>query len=193
MSVSFYRSTKERLLFGLRGRIPRTDFWVGLVVVAVMIALAALLHGHRVRGGSLGAFFGVVAAVAMLSPYCLTALAVKRLHDLDRSGWHALVLLAAFVLGAVAALAYWGLRQGDILPEARSFWTGVLYVTTGLAIAMLASLILKLGFARGSVGDNRFGPDPLAPKALLAIGSEHLSAAVLSEDETKKRSRKPAL
>jgi uncharacterized membrane protein YhaH (DUF805 family) len=102
-----------------------------------MIALAALLHGHRVRGGSLGPFFGVVAAVAMLSPYCLTALAVKRPHDLDRSGWHALMLLAAFVLGVVAALAYGGLRQGDIIPDARSFWTAVLYVTTGYGDAGL--------------------------------------------------------
>jgi uncharacterized membrane protein YhaH (DUF805 family) len=133
-----------------------------LVVVTVMTTLAVLLHGHRVRGGSLGQLLGVVAAVAMLSPYCLTALAVKRLHDLDRSGWHVLVLLAALVLGTVAALAYWGLRQGDIIPEARSIWTGVFYATAGLATAVLAYLILKLGFARGTVGDNRFGPDPLA-------------------------------
>ena len=98
----------------------------------------------------------------MLSPYCLAALAVKRLHDLDRSGWHVLVLLASFALGAVAALAYSGLCQGHIIPDARSFWTGVLYVTAGLATAMLAYLILKLGFNRGTVGDNRFGPDPLA-------------------------------
>jgi uncharacterized membrane protein YhaH (DUF805 family) len=115
MSVSFYRSSKGRLLFGLRGRISRADFWVGLAVVTVMTTLAVLLHGHRGRGGSLGPFFGVVAAVAMLSPYCLTALAVKRLHDLDRSGWHVLVLWAAFILGTLATLAYWGLWQDDII------------------------------------------------------------------------------
>jgi uncharacterized membrane protein YhaH (DUF805 family) len=172
MSVSFYRNSKGRLLFGLRGRIPRTDFWVGLVVVAVMTTLAILLHGHRVRGGSLGQFFGVVAAIAMLSPYCLTALAIKRLHDLDKSGWHVLVLLAAFILGAFAALAYWGLRQGDIIPEARSFWTGALYVAAGLATVLLAYLLLKLGFARGTLGGNRFGPDPLAPDPWVAIEPE---------------------
>ena len=71
MSVPFYRSSKGRLLFGLCGRIPRTDFWVGLADLTVMTTLAVLLLGHRVRGGSLGQFFGVVAAVAMVSPYCL--------------------------------------------------------------------------------------------------------------------------
>jgi len=108
--VSFYRSSKGLLLFGLRGRTPRTDFWVGLVVVAGITTLAVLLNGHRVRGGSLGQFFGVVTAIAVLSPYCLTALVVKRLHDLDRSGWRVLVLFIAFLLAGVAALAYWGLQ-----------------------------------------------------------------------------------
>ena len=163
MGVSFYRSSKGRLLFGLRGRTPRTDFWVGLVVVAGITTLAVLLHGQRVRGGSLGQFFGVVTAIAVLSPYCLTALVIKRLHDLDRSGWRVLVLFTAFFLAALAALAYLGLRQGQIMQEWQSFWTLVLYVTAGSATALLAYLLVKLGFARGTVGDNRFGPDPLAP------------------------------
>jgi uncharacterized membrane protein YhaH (DUF805 family) len=33
MDTSFYRSSKGRLLFALGGRIDRTDFWVGLVVI----------------------------------------------------------------------------------------------------------------------------------------------------------------
>ena len=74
-----------------------------------------------------------------------------------------LVLFIAFLLAGVAALAYWGLRQGQIVEEGRHFWTLVLYGTAGSAIALLAYLIVKLGFARGTVGDNRFGPDPLAP------------------------------
>ena len=161
--MSFYRSSKGRLLFGLRGRIPRTDFWVGLVAVAGITALAILLHGQRVRGGTLGQFFSIVAAVAVLSPYCLIALAVKRLHDLDRSAWHVLVLLSAWVLGSLAALSYAGLREGRIIPEARQFWTLVLYVSAGSALALSAYVLLKLGFTRGTAGDNRFGPNPLAP------------------------------
>jgi len=162
MGVSFYRSSKGRLLFALRGRIPRTDFWVGLVVVGGITTLAILLNGHRVRGGSLGQFFGVVAAIAMLSPYCLTALVVKRFHDLDRSGWYVLTLFIAFLLAGLAAMAHSGLRDGQILDEYRQFWTMVSYLSAGLAAALLVSLIAILGFTRGTLGHNRFGPDAAA-------------------------------
>src|SRR5262249_49698740 len=98
-----------------------------------------------------------------LSPYCLTALIVKRLHDLNRSGWHVLVLFAALVLAALAATAYWGLRWGQMLEEWQRICTVVLYVTVGTATPLLAYFIAKLGFTRGTVGDNQFGPDPVAP------------------------------
>jgi uncharacterized membrane protein YhaH (DUF805 family) len=112
MSLAFFRSSKGQLLFALRGRISRTDFWVGLVVVACVTTLAVLLHGNRVRGGALGEFFTVVTAIAVLSPYCLTAIVVKRLHDLDMSGWNVLSLFLGLLLAALATTAYWGLQQG---------------------------------------------------------------------------------
>jgi uncharacterized membrane protein YhaH (DUF805 family) len=59
-----------------------------------MTTLAILLNGNHVRGGALGEFFAVVTAIAVLSPYCLIAIVVKRLRDLDMSGWHVLTLLA---------------------------------------------------------------------------------------------------
>ena len=49
-------------------RIPRTDFWVGLIVVAGMTTLAILLNGNHIRGGALGELFAVVTAIAVLSP-----------------------------------------------------------------------------------------------------------------------------
>jgi uncharacterized membrane protein YhaH (DUF805 family) len=47
MSTSFYRTSKGRLLFGLRGRITRTDFWVGLIALVGITTLAVLLGGNR--------------------------------------------------------------------------------------------------------------------------------------------------
>ena len=163
--MSFYRSSKRHLLFALGGRIPRVDFWVGLAVVVGITALAILLNGNRVSGGALGKFFTVVTTVAVLSPYCLTAIVVKRFHDLDRSGWHGLVLFVVqFFFAGLAAMAYGGLQQSEIVvAEWREFWTTVFYVTTGLAGALLAYLLVKLGFTRGTLGPNRFGPDPGAP------------------------------
>jgi uncharacterized membrane protein YhaH (DUF805 family) len=164
MNASFYRSSKGRLLFTLRGRIHRTDFWLGMVAVVGVTTLAILLHGRRVSGGALGEFFTIITVIAVLSPYCLTAVVVKRLHDLDKSGWHALVLFVAFFAAGLAAMAHEGLQQSQItLAEWRDFWTTVSYVSAGLALALLAYLLVKLGFTRGTLGSNRFGPDPAAP------------------------------
>ena len=41
--------------------------------------------------------FAVVTAIAVLSPYCLITIVVRRLHDLDMSGWHVLTLLAGML------------------------------------------------------------------------------------------------
>jgi uncharacterized membrane protein YhaH (DUF805 family) len=135
-----------------------------LAIVVAIIAFVVLLHGHRVSGGELGRFFTVVTTIALLSPYCLTAIVVKRLHDLDRSGWHALVLFAALFFAGLAVMTYGGLQQSNItVPEWREFWTTAFYVFTVLSAALLAYLIVKLGFRRGTLGPNRFGPDPAAP------------------------------
>jgi uncharacterized membrane protein YhaH (DUF805 family) len=164
MNTQFYRSSKGRLLFALGGRIHRTDFWVGLVAIVGITTLAILLHGKRVSGGALGEFFTIITVIALLSPYCLFALVVKRLHDLDKSGWHALVLFVAYFLAGLAAMAHESLRESQItVAEWRVFWTTVFYVSAGLAVALLAYLIAKLGFRRGALGSNRFGPDPAAP------------------------------
>jgi uncharacterized membrane protein YhaH (DUF805 family) len=169
MNASFYRSSKGRLLFALGGRIHRADFWVGLVAVLGITTLAILLHGKRLSGGALVEFLTIITIIAVLSPYCLTAVVVKRLHDLDKSGWHALVLFVAFLLSGLAAMAHEGLQQNRItVAEWRDFWSTAFYVSAGLAFALLAYLIVRLGFAQGTLGSNRFGPDPAAPVEELA-------------------------
>jgi uncharacterized membrane protein YhaH (DUF805 family) len=156
MNTSFFGSSKGRLLFSPRGRIPRTDFWVGLIVVAGMTTLAILLNGNHVRGGALGEFFALVTAIAVLSPYCLIAIVIKRLHDLDMSGWHVLTLLAGMLIAVLVATAYRGLQQGLVDEEWQAFWTGFC-IAAGPVIVLLAYLFGKLGFARGIAGGNRFG------------------------------------
>jgi len=161
MDTSFFRSSKGRLLFSARGRISRTESWVGLTLIIAITTLALLIGGHRTGVRGLSEFFVIV--IAMASPFCLVAIVIKRLHDIDRSGWWALALIVPFLLGAVALLALAGLQEeGRIVEEWKGFWTGALYVTAGLAIALLGSFITKLGFTRGKGGSNRFGSDPLS-------------------------------
>jgi uncharacterized membrane protein YhaH (DUF805 family) len=125
--------------------------------------LAVLIAGHRTSVRGLSEFFGIVAVIAMASPFCLVAIVVKRLHDIDRSGWWALTLCLPLLLGAVTLIAFVGLQEeGRIVEEWKAFWTDALYVTASLAITSLGYVIIKLGFTRGTAGPNRFGSDPLS-------------------------------
>jgi uncharacterized membrane protein YhaH (DUF805 family) len=141
----------------LQGRISRTDFWVGLTAIVGITTLAALLGGQRPNVRGLGEFFAVVMLIAVLSPFCLGAITVKRLHDLDRSGWLAVPLIVLpLVFALLAVMAASGLSEGRVMEEWQRFWTGVFYTSTGLAAGLFACFILRLGFSRGTPGANRF-------------------------------------
>jgi hypothetical protein len=60
-------------------------------------------------------------------------------------------------------MAHLGLRGGRVIEEWQGFWTMTFYMAAGLATVFLAYFALKLGFTRGTLGSNRFGPDPLTP------------------------------
>ena len=75
-----------------------------------------------------------LASILMLWP--LVAIYVKRLHDLNLSGWWLLVLPAIMLLAGMAGIERWSLAT----------WLGV----------------IVLGFVPGVRGDNRFGVDPIA-------------------------------
>jgi uncharacterized membrane protein YhaH (DUF805 family) len=91
--------------FNFSGRASRSEFWwfllfVVLMYVALVAAVIALPAGLAVT-----VILGF-EALALLTVIPLWALAVRRLHDADRSGWW---LLAYFipVVGALLMLGFW--------------------------------------------------------------------------------------
>jgi uncharacterized membrane protein YhaH (DUF805 family) len=146
----------SQLLFSFQGRLNRKPYWMTIlaitVIVFVLVVLALVMFGERDfwAGGAL-----LAALVIIYIPLIWIGLAIgaKRLHDRDKSAWWLLLFyLAPSVLSGAANHA------GDV----------------GLSILYLASFAItvwafvELGCVRGTVGPNRFGPDPLAPAALAA-------------------------
>ena len=94
------------LFFGLSGRIGRiTHFWAGL-----LLYLARLFPVYKIIANSgnesvqtlWGGVFLVVLGAAIV---CHLSLAVKRLHDMNASGWFAfLFLLGDFLFWLVLSL-----------------------------------------------------------------------------------------
>jgi uncharacterized membrane protein YhaH (DUF805 family) len=140
----------SQLLFSFRGRINRASYWlttisvliIGVVVVFVATFVALFAGGLDGAGGLVGA---AAALLILYIPFLWAGLAIaaKRLHDRDKSAWW---LLLFYVLP--------GVLQG-ISNQAGGAGL-VFYVASGVIAIWV---LVELGFLRGTVGPNRYGPD----------------------------------
>ena len=132
----------------LKGRISRQEFWLGyFLTLAVLVLVVPRLQAwslalHRPASGP---WYRNELAMALLSPriavfaavaWPLTALYVKRLHDVGLSAWWLLPFVGALWLTTAT-----GADQKNLLS---------------------AGLFGILGLAPGKRGDNRFGTDPIS-------------------------------
>jgi uncharacterized membrane protein YhaH (DUF805 family) len=118
----------------------------GLIYFIYLFILATIAYYYEFEGG---AFF-MLALLAL--PVWVSGLAVgiKRLHDRDKSGWW--ILLFYFGPQVLNGLATAAGENEQIL--------SLLLSTAGFALTIWA--FVELGCLRGTLGPNRFGPDPLA-------------------------------
>jgi uncharacterized membrane protein YhaH (DUF805 family) len=136
----------------LSGRIRRWRFFVYWLFLWIIMPVLALLGIPMIDNARypFAASVIVVIGLAAFWTWAGMALAVKRLHDLDKSGWHYvwMFLLPGLLTGGVtvelrhAASGQWSVGYGQVL--------GI--------IPLLATLYLI--FARGSDGPNKFGYPP---------------------------------
>ena len=167
------------LLFGFSGRANRGKFWLAVVLWIIFWAIAMLVcvlaaivilglhlpdsslpHDEliaryvRLAFDYLGLLIVYIAftVVSLISGF---AVGIKRLHDRDKSGWWILLFyLAPSLLGSIA--------NANEHPLA-GFVLGV-----GSFVISIWALV-ELGFLRGTVGPNRYGPDPLQPPATASV------------------------
>jgi uncharacterized membrane protein YhaH (DUF805 family) len=136
-------------LIAVRGRIDPSRFWI-CTAIQCAYALMAWLVVHLVIGDlgiSARAYWISVGVIAFL-PAALSMIAsgTKRLHDRDLSGWW----LPGFLILAAAILeAYFLIFDQQFVmdgPFMFGIWVAAIYLVAR---------------TRGTVGPNRFGPDPL--------------------------------
>jgi uncharacterized membrane protein YhaH (DUF805 family) len=163
--------TVGEYLFSFNGRANRAKWWLLLLIqigaaIAYYTALCMLMwtsvvavvtspSAESVLANASGS---ILIVILLCLAYCIgmfiisLAVTVKRLHDRNRGGawilvfalgpWLALVCATLFAITHSGALA--GLSA--ITAVVISFWG-----------------FIELGCLRGTIGDNRFGVDPLAP------------------------------
>ena len=125
------------------GRASRQEFWCFFAFVIIANALAGFVGAIF---GMRGAFPGLVAALLFIPQL---AVAVRRLHDVGKSGRELVVPCVMLFLSGLVL----GFR--GILPQIVAL--GFLGITL-LAFANLVTLFMK----KGSTVPNRFGAAPTA-------------------------------
>ncbi len=159
--------------FDFRGRSRRKEFWMWVLftVIANIVlsaADAALGLGGSMSGnsnlgadgssmGAAGALKGgLLASLFALATFIPSvAVSVRRLHDINRTGWWIVFPLVFSVTGFVLMFA--GAMSG--------LGGTTVAVGTGILVLGVLSLLLLLiwYFMAGTAGPNRFGEDPKAP------------------------------
>jgi uncharacterized membrane protein YhaH (DUF805 family)/cytochrome c-type biogenesis protein CcmH/NrfG len=144
------------LWFSFDGRVNRAKFWLvfltdKLFLVGAILLIVAVVSGlfpatFRAPRSSTGvqSYIIGISVIAIVFPYLASVLAIsiKRLRDLDANpSWVALIFL---LWAATAAMP----------------------VLKGVSVIVQALAILVLGSFAGTVGFNRYGPDPIARDTL---------------------------
>lgn len=138
--------------FALSGRLRRWRFFLYSFVLWIIIPILALLEIPLVDNARYPAAAAVIVviAIAFFWIWAGFALVVKRLHDINKSGWHYLWMffLPGLLTGGVwfqlsrLANGQWSIGYGSFM---------------GL-VPLIATLYLI--FARGSDGPNDYGYPP---------------------------------
>jgi uncharacterized membrane protein YhaH (DUF805 family) len=147
------------LFFTFRGRINRAKYWLAILIFAIVwivcaIAATTLVGGITAATRDASGHVGVIVVAAFFIPFVVglwssLAIATKRLHDRNRSGWWLLLFwLAPSVLNGI----------GQIVASNKVAVIGL--------IALFSAAIAIWGFVeiaclKGTTGPNDYGPDPL--------------------------------
>jgi uncharacterized membrane protein YhaH (DUF805 family) len=139
-----------QLLFSFQGRLNRKPYWMTIIAITVIVLVVLLIalamaREHRFE------FAGVTMAVLVILYIPLVwiglAIGAKRLHDRDKSAWWLVVFYAIPTILSAAA------DQTEDL---------TLVILHLISFAITVWAFVELGCLRGTIGPNRYGPDPLS-------------------------------
>jgi uncharacterized membrane protein YhaH (DUF805 family) len=148
--------------FSLRGRISRSQYWLRFFLPVMGIGF--LLGIIKVIAGEAGRNNGPVSVITVIFQLAVVwpgiAVLIKRMHDRNKPGW--LIWLAygpmigavIFTIAAVAA----AFGQGESAAIGLGVVAGVLWVAV---IGVSLWFFVEFGCMRGTIGSNRYGPDPV--------------------------------
>ena len=135
--IENFKNVVTKHYFDFHGRARRAEFWWYILVVFILGIIAYIID----RLLSMQIISGLLS-LALLLPNL--GVSVRRLHDLDKSGWWILLPLAPWLLMIVCFFMFQ--------------WT--LAMVFGVATLATWVLLIYWYAQPGTSGQNKYGPDP---------------------------------
>jgi uncharacterized membrane protein YhaH (DUF805 family) len=140
----------SQLLFSFSGRVNRRPYWLTsiamLLLIVILVGIVFMLMDISLS------LFVVLGVLYIPLLWIAFAIGAKRLHDRDKSAWW---LLLFYILPS-------------ILSNVADSTSGLGILLWLISTALSIWAFVELGCLRGTVGPNRFGPDPLQAASVTA-------------------------
>ena len=143
----------QHLLFSFEGRIRRSHFWVGwLILLGVSVVIG---------------WIPIINLLGFLLIWPNLAIAVKRLHDMGHTGWLAAIPWVVNIVGTIIGLGLIGVSAFANASALHNEDPAAIFALIGPALGLFCLLLLVnlgfllwIGLTEGQSGENRFGPNP---------------------------------
>ncbi len=153
----------------IKERASRAEFWFFYCILLLVDNFLSIpLNIKSIEFDSLTAttlFVGLWGIITLLVLLCVT---IRRFHDVNISGkwilYYSLLIIVFFILLIIAAPVYEAGASKDL-----DLWVVIIGFIGIIILAIIGIIIIVISliaaffvlFKKGTVGDNRFGADPL--------------------------------
>ncbi|MFT4075219.1 MAG: DUF805 domain-containing protein [Asticcacaulis sp.] len=168
-----------------QGRARRSEFWlwvllrivVGMVMGTVIttVMFSGMNFQHPDPSQFMGRYFTVMPLLQIVNLGLLLpsiAVAVRRLHDTNRSGWWYIMPIVVAIVGVVLFFIFAGTQLFSAIGTGEGTMTdaqgmklfftvmGSMFLFVFLPVLVAEIVMLVFYVSDGTPGANRFGPDP---------------------------------
>lgn len=134
------------------GRIGRKEYWIGSVLLFAAVIVLTLIVAAI--GGAAGGSDRASTVITVLILSASVPLVVKRLQDRNKSPHVAWLLYGPAIIATIGESV--GFTGASTQPNALGYVLALFNLVIGIWF------FIELGFLRGTLGPNAYGPDPLA-------------------------------
>ena len=147
------------------GRSSRSEFWFFVLFYIIIYIVAIVLDAFILGSGGQGV--GILTGIVILAHLIpAIAVSVRRLHDIDRTGWWVLVFwLGPLVVFLISMIAMGGsifamMSGGEDAAAAGIAGMGLTLMIVGLIDLVIFIVAIVFYVTPGTPGPNTYGPPP---------------------------------